>query len=101
MNFRTEYPRAGPITVSKVLPMIKDDAYARSIRTVPIRPMWGVYSISAVPTMRPPPTHVATQHTVHSKSWKGPAAATEHEDEVPAGSSHDDTRGLNKPILKT
>lgn len=43
----------------KVLPKIKQALYANSITDVPVSPIDGVYAISTVPTMKPPPTHVA------------------------------------------
>ena len=45
---------------SKLLPIKKDELYARCIMIAHISPMEGVYTISTVPTMMPPPTHVAT-----------------------------------------
>ena len=38
---------------------IKDVLYAVNIVAAQVSPIDGVYTISAVPTMKPPPTHVA------------------------------------------
>lgn len=42
------------------LPMIKDELYEIIIVMALVSPIDGVYTISAVPTIKPPPTHVAT-----------------------------------------
>ena len=44
----------------KLLPIKKDELYARCIMIAHVSPMEGVYIISTVPTMAAPPTHVAT-----------------------------------------
>ena len=44
----------------KFLPIKKDELNARWITIAHVSPIEGVYIISAVPTMVPPPTHVAT-----------------------------------------
>lgn len=42
--------------------MMKDEAYAASKLSAPISPLDGVYNSSGIPTMVPPPTHVANMH---------------------------------------
>lgn len=44
-----------------VLPIIKDELYAVNSMSVLVSPMEGVYTISTMPTMKAPPTQVATQ----------------------------------------
>ena len=41
--------------------MIKVELYAANITIVQVSPREGVYTISAVPAIRAPPTHVATR----------------------------------------
>ena len=63
----------------KLLPIIKDELYAINITNTQVSPIEGVYTISAVPTMRPPPTNVATgwintraSHLVNKQQLFGP-----------------------------
>lgn len=39
--------------------MMKDELYANNIKRDPVSPLEGVYIISTMPLMKPPPTHVA------------------------------------------
>lgn len=52
---------------------MKHELYATNSTSVLVRPLNGVYIISTVPRMKPPPTHVAAgqisaQKIVHAKS---------------------------------
>lgn len=46
----------------EILPITKHMVAVMGI-TAQVRPMEGLYTASAVPTMKPPPTHVAETHT--------------------------------------
>ncbi|KAF3841663.1 hypothetical protein F7725_023614 [Dissostichus mawsoni] len=46
------------------LQIIKDELYANSIRIAQVRPIEGRYTISAVPTMKPPPTQISSSPVI-------------------------------------
>lgn len=43
----------------KFLQMMKDELYANNSKRDAVSPLEGVYIISTMPLMKPPPTHVA------------------------------------------
>lgn len=49
----------------ETLPMMKSVLYAKNSMLAQVSPMEGVYTISTVPTMLPPPIHVATDRITH------------------------------------
>ncbi len=67
----------------ELLPKIEDVLHPNNITSVQVSPIEGVYTISAVPIMNPPPTHVAagwinTEKIFNESSYLGKKRSISH-----------------------